>query len=348
MTGTSDSARPPEYSPRPGARSVYLRRMLDHGLWDLGHAWRRRLLQFIGLVADYSVAGMRVSDRHIGTRDGHRLVRLVAAPVLVVGAFATGLSTQACDPGARARSQRLFEQRGQYIASNLGMNSEYSVHIEDATQLQDLIDYVRMDPDVVGVVIRRDGVVLAKTGAIQEGRGITVFRAPVAVFRVPVPGDKPAARPEAQGSVEVALQQSERTPREELDLFGRYMARTLAINAEYGVMIADPTQLTDLVEATRNASPDVAGVAVHDIKGKRLAHSGEPARLPSSAIDEGGIEAQTETGKAVILYRVPVITSSRLVSATPSGTPSGSGPRDSGWRQIGEVQVAFHPDALVR
>lgn len=88
----------------------------------------------------------------------------------------------------------------------------------------------------------------------------------------------------------------------------------------------------------------MAGVAVFDIKGKRLAHSGEPARLPFSAIHEGGVEAQTETGKAVLLYRAPVITTLRLASVTPSG----SGPRDSDWQQIGEVQVAFRPDALVR
>jgi hypothetical protein len=318
--------------------------MRDHALWNLGHAWWRGPLLAIGAVAGHGVAEVHASGRHIGTRDGHRLLRLVAAPVLVVGALATGLSTQACDAGTRARSQRLFVQRGQYLASSLAIDSEYGVHIEDATQLQDLVDYVRMDPDVVGVVIRRDGVVLAKAGAVQEGRGITVFRAPVAVFRIPVTGDKPAGPPETQGSVELALQQSERTPREELDLFGRYMARTLALNSEYGVSIADPLQLTDLVEGTLSASPDVAGVAVHDIKGKRLAHSGEPARLPSSAIHEGGVEAQTETGKAVLLYRAPVMTSSRLASVTPSG----SGPRDSGWKQIGEVQVALRADALVR
>ena len=318
--------------------------MWNHALWDREHARWRGPLQAIGAVANYGVAEVHASGRHIGTRVGDRLLRLVAAPVLVVGALATGLSTQACDAGARVRSRRLFEQRGQYIASNLAINSQYGVHIEDPTQLQDLVDYVRMDPDVVGVVIRKKGVALAKVGAVEEGRGITVFRADISMFSVPATGDKPAAPPETHGSVEVALQQSERSPREELDLFGRYMARTLAVNSEYGVSIADPLQLTDLVEGTLNASPDVAGVAVHDIKGKRLAHSGEPARLPSSAIHEGGVEAQTETGKAVLLYRAPVMTSSRLASVTPSG----GGPRDSGLRQIGEVQVALRSDALVR
>lgn len=223
--------------------------MWDHARWDRGHAWWRSLLQAISAVAGYGAAEMQASGRHIGTRYGHRLLRLVAAAVLVVGALGTGLSTQACDAGTRARSRRLFEQRGQYIARNLAINSEYGVHIEDAAQVQDLVDYVKMDPDVIGVVIRRDGVVLAKTGAVQEGRGITVFRAPVAVFRVPVTGDEPVAPPETQGSVEVALQQSERSPREELDLFGRYMAQTLAINSEYGVSIADPMQLTDRGDA---------------------------------------------------------------------------------------------------
>jgi hypothetical protein len=318
--------------------------MRDHALWNLGHAWWRGPLLAIGAVAGYGVAEVHASGRHIGTRDGHRLLRLVAAPVLVVGALATGLSTQACDAGTRARSQRLFVQRGQYIASNLAINSQYGVHIEDPTQLQDLVDYVRMDPDVVGVVIRKKGVALAKAGAVEEGRGITVFRADITMSRVTETGDEPAAPPETHGSVEVALQQSKRSPREELDLFGRYMARTLALNSEYGVSIADPLQLTDLVEGTLSASPDVAGVAVHDIKGKRLAHSGEPARLPSSAIHEGGVEAQTETGKAVLLYRAPVITASRVGSVTPPG----SGAPGSGWQQIGEVQVALRADALVR
>jgi methyl-accepting chemotaxis protein len=106
---------------------------------------------------------------------------------------------------------------------------------------------------------------------------------------------------------------------------GSYIAKNLAINSEYGVMIEDPTQLTDLVEAVAGAGADVGDAASNDVvaviirnaKGAILAKKGDIRDLPPQpATTKQAVDAWTVDGEPVILFRAPVVSQTKTGNTT--------------------------------
>jgi hypothetical protein len=72
----------------------------------------------------------------------------------------------------------------------------------------------------------------------------------------------------------VMLAASREAAHEEFERRGQYLARNLAFNSDYGVLIEEPTQLNALVRGIVSSSPDVVGVAI-EARGRTLAGMGE-------------------------------------------------------------------------
>ena len=136
---------------------------------------------------------------------------------------------------------------------------------------------------------------------------------------------------------------------------GNYIASNLAINSEYGVMIEDPTQLTDLVDAVvvggagvgavvgDGGSNDVVAVVIRNAKGAVLAKKGDIRDLPPQPASRlQDVDAYTTDGEPVILFRAPVISQSKTGTATgipDFGVPAAAAPAAP--EQKGGVEVAI-------
>jgi beta-lactamase regulating signal transducer with metallopeptidase domain len=236
------------------------------------------------------------------TRYPHRLLLSAAAVILLVGSLGAGILGQARAAGA---GRDLLATRGNYIARNLAINTEYGVMIEDPALLAKLTDSVfAASSEVVRVRIKNaKGVTLAERGVTSEGQDVAIFRAPV------VPASKGATASTTVGEVEVTFRRDDLSLQQQMDLFGTYVVRNLAMNAEFGVLIGDPSQLTDLADAVEQSSPEIVGVAIYETQGKLLGQGG--ARLPGDALPAAPF---TEHGNAVlyrgdvVIYRAPVVT----------------------------------------
>jgi hypothetical protein len=231
------------------------------------------------------------------TRHPHRLLLAAAIVILTVGTFGAGVLDQA---RAAAAGTDALAVRGNFIALNLSINSEYGVMIEDPTQLADLIEAIfAASPDVVGARIKdAKGTILARRGETTEGKDVAVFRAPVL-------SSMAKDTTTTIGAVEVALQRRSLAPRQQMDLFGVYAARVTAMNAEYGVETANPLQLDDLALAAMVASrAAITGVAFYDAKGQVLSQNGDPVRqVPADPLPTTPITEREDS----ILYRAPIV-----------------------------------------
>ena len=136
--------------------------------------------------------------------------------------------------------------------------------------------------------------------------------------------------------------------REQMVKRGRYIASNLAYNSKYGVLTEDRPLLGQFLEGAVSSGAaegaDVVGAMIRDGKGVNLASQGAAIRdlpaLPPSELTE--LEAQTETGEPVILFRAPVVTHSRA-GAGDLATESGVGPAGAkkAEEQKGGVEVAI-------
>ena len=121
----------------------------------------------------------------------------------------------------------------------------------------------------------------------------------------------------------VLLAASREAAHEEFARRGRYLARNLAFNSDYGVLIEDPTQLDDLVRGIVSSSPDVVGVAIEAARGVTLARTGE-----------------LEAREGVALFRAPVTERSiaRYAPRNGLGLAPGALPAET---RVGEVRLAL-------
>ena len=101
---------------------------------------------------------------------------------------------------------------------------------------------------------------------------------------------------------------------EQLEKRGRYIASNLALNAKLGVLSQDRPLLVRLLEDATGAAggeegSDVVGLMIRDASGGILVQAGKEIRnLPAEPATElqGGLEAVTTDGEAVLLFRAPV------------------------------------------
>jgi hypothetical protein len=96
--------------------------------------------------------------------------------------------------------------------------------------------------------------------------------------------------------------------REQRDRLGRYIAENAAHNSEYGVLIEDSTQLTEIIDKIRKALPEVVGVTIRNARGQVLSRAGETVKdlPPFAAGSTAPIEAKTESGEDVLVFRAAV------------------------------------------
>jgi len=100
---------------------------------------------------------------------------------------------------------------------------------------------------------------------------------------------------------------------------GLYIASNLAYNSKYGVLTEDKPLLSELLEGAMAAAgsegSDVVGALVRDARGTVLAARGKPvadlAAEPARTLEE--VDAVTEDGEPVLLFRAPV-----TMSAAPA------------------------------
>jgi len=137
---------------------------------------------------------------------------------------------------------------------------------------------------------------------------------------------------------------SEKLLREQIVKRGSYIAQNLAYNSDYGVLIEDPTQLTDLVQNASHAGDDVVSVIIRNVKGTVLAKDGKDIKdLPAEpAKTSQEIAAFTVEDEPVFLFRAPVL--ARQVGATGSAAEFGMAPAPTSnapAEHAGGVEVAI-------
>jgi methyl-accepting chemotaxis protein len=134
---------------------------------------------------------------------------------------------------------------------------------------------------------------------------------------------------------------------------GHYIADNLAYNSKYGVLTEDKPLLTQLLEGalaagSGNQQSDVVGAMIRDANGAILAQKGDSIRdLPKApAAKSEELDAITEQGEPVILFREPVVTSSAAGGGVADlGIASGSTSAPS-TEQKGGVEVAISQRVL--
>ncbi|MFI5182857.1 MAG: methyl-accepting chemotaxis protein, partial [Vicinamibacteria bacterium] len=141
--------------------------------------------------------------------------------------------------------------------------------------------------------------------------------------------------------------------REELRKRGRYIAANLAYNSKYGVLTEDKPLLNQLLEGAMSSvggtQSDVVGAMIRDAKGSILAQKGVairdlPAAPAATAIE---IDAQSDHGDDVFLFRAPVMTAGSsggsMAAELGLASPSGAAAEE----QKGGVEVVLSKAAMV-
>jgi methyl-accepting chemotaxis protein len=139
---------------------------------------------------------------------------------------------------------------------------------------------------------------------------------------------------------------SESLLKEQIVKRGNYIASNLAYNSDYGVLIEDPTQLTELVKGAL-ISDDVVAVIIRNAKGVALAKEGKDIKdlplLPATKLENSN--AYTTEGEGVFLFRAPVL--ARAVGANGPAMEFGMAPAapatnaNGQQEQAGGVEVAI-------
>ncbi|MGE0452554.1 MAG: methyl-accepting chemotaxis protein [Vicinamibacteria bacterium] len=134
--------------------------------------------------------------------------------------------------------------------------------------------------------------------------------------------------------------------RDQMAKRGHYIAENLAYNSKYGVLTEDRPLLTQLLEGALTAGSgegsDVVGAMIRDGAGAILAQKGAPLRNlpPRSANAAEQVEAVTEAGEPVMLFRQPV------TSASGGGLSAEAGGAPAAEEQKGGVEVAISQRVL--
>jgi hypothetical protein len=141
--------------------------------------------------------------------------------------------------------------------------------------------------------------------------------------------DKAPARPRdadmAPSAVLYAGGDSDDKVREQVIKRGKYIAANLAYNSDYGVLIEDPTQLTDLAAGAMAGSDDVVAVVIRNTKGKVLVRRGAEIKdlppLPSPTVDV--VDATLVSGERVLLFRAGVTARDKYQEPGAPSKPAG-------------------------
>ncbi len=146
--------------------------------------------------------------------------------------------------------------------------------------------------------------------------------------------------------------------RDQMVARGSYIARNLAYNSKYGVLTEDKPLLTQLLEGAlsagtdEQAATDVIGAMIRDQKGVILAQKGATIKnLPKeTAAAAESLDAVTETGEEIILFRAPVTTAAAGggdMAAELGLSTGGSAPAPTE-EQKGGVEVAMSKSAMAQ
>jgi methyl-accepting chemotaxis protein len=132
---------------------------------------------------------------------------------------------------------------------------------------------------------------------------------------------------------------------------GQYIARNLAANSKYAVLTEDKTLLVGMLEgalsASEGAGQDILGALFRDNQGRVLAQKGATIKdLPAATSTTEQLDALTDAGEEVLLFRAPITTASAAGGLSAELGIGGGEPARPVEERRGVAEVAISRRAL--